>query len=476
MKLALYRTNEPGRPYQVSMPPLGLGYIAAYVKKLCWFCEMAFFRKPQDLIDWRPDIVGISSATENFNDALNLASHIKEELGIPVWIGGTHITALPHTLPDCFDVGVTSEGELTAVELVKLYNDHIPTAAELGTIPGICFHSEKGVVVNKRRDLISDMDSLPYPDRDLLGEHWAVPYKEQVHLITSRGCPYDCTFCAAPVQWKKVRYFSPEYVAREIEFLRRRYDPEEIFFFDDLFIGHIPRFKKICRLIRQRRLHEGIVFRSYARSDLLDESTADLFAELNFKYIDFGFEANTQSVLNYLNKKNVTPEKNQRAIDILAEREISIGGNFIIGSPKETRQQMEETRTFVERNKEHLDRCSMGPLQPVPGTRVWEYAKRRGIVSEDMDWSRFIVDLDHLDMHRDPYLCETMSVEEFQNFYDDFHQLAKEINTIGRMRKLERDLARARQREHILKSRLETLSGSRLVRLAARLKRKVMPR
>lgn len=433
---------------------------------------MAFFQKLDELISWKPDIAGISSATENFTDAQNSARRIREELGVPIWIGGSHITSLPHTLPDCFDIGIVSEGELTAVELVKLYNDRSPTPADLEKIQGICFHGEKGVMVNPRRPLIQDIDTLPYPDWDLLGENWALPRRDQVHMISSRGCPYDCIFCSAPLQWERVRYFSPEYVIREIEELRKRYDPDEIFFFDDLFIGQLPRFRKICDMIRERGLHKGLVFRSYSRADLMSEELADLFSELNFQYVDFGFESNTQPVLDYLNKKNVTPEKNQRSIDLLTKRDISIGGNFIIGSPGETREQMEETRAFVERNRQHLDRCSMGPLQPVPGTRVWEYAKKRGLVSEDMDWGRYIIDFDHLDMTRDPYLCETMPVEEFQAFYEDFHRLVREINLQGQVRKLDRDLARSRGREFELKTRLETLKGSRLVRLASRFRRK----
>jgi radical SAM superfamily enzyme YgiQ (UPF0313 family) len=473
MKLALYCSYIKDKPYQVSMPPLGLGCLGAWVKKHCWFCEVAFFRDDDALIGWKPDIAGISSATENFTDAIKFACRIKEELGIPVWVGGAHITALPHTLPECFDVGIVMEGELTATELVKLYNDHKPTPEDLAKVHGISFHGERGVVVNSPRDLIPDIDILPFPDREMLGEDWSVPLNEEVHMITSRGCPYDCIFCAAPVQWKKVRFFSPEYVVREIEYLRQCYDPEEIFFFDDLFIGHLPRFKKICALMKERRLHEGIVFRTYARVDLIDEAIADLFAEMNFLYIDFGFESNSQPVLDFMRKRNVTPEKNQRAIDLLAPRGISIGSNFIIGCPFETREQMEETRAFIERNKELIERCSLGPLQAVPGTPIWEYAKSRGIVSEgpEMDWSRYIIDIDHIDMTRDPYLCETMSMEEFTAFYNECHRLVTEINLRGQIRKMGRDLQRVRARERRLRSELGTLKGSRLVRFAAMLKK-----
>ena len=474
MKLALFRSHIHTRPYQFSMPPLGLGYIASWVKKACWYCEIAFFQDLDKLIQWRPDIVGISSATENFSDAVSDAKRIKEELGVPVWIGGSHITVLPHTLPDCFDVGIVSEGEATTTELVKLYYDlDDPGPGDFAKIPGIAYHDQGEVRITPPRPMITDMDELRYPDRELLGDNWALPYKEQSHMITSRGCPYDCIFCSAPVQWKKVRYFSPEYVAGEIEFLREKYDPNEIFFFDDLFIGHVPRFRKICELIRERGLHKDVVFRTYGRADLMEEAMADLFAELNFLYLDFGFESNSLPVLQYLNKKNVTPEKNQKSIDLLAERGISIGGNFIIGSPHETLEQMKETRDFVERNKQHLDRCSMGPLQPVPGTKVWDYAKERGLVSEDMDWSRFILDFENLDMTRDPYLCETMSVEEFMEFYRDFHRLATKINLQGEVRRLSRKLEASREREKRLESKLMTLNGSRLVRLASRFRKKV---
>lgn len=471
MKLALYRTYIKDKPYQNSMPPLGLGYLSSFVKKHCWYCETAFFRDVAQMIEWRPDIVGISSATENFNDAVNTARRLKDELDIPVWIGGSHITILPHTLPECFDVGIIGEGEETAVELVKLYYDHKPAREDYSRIRGIAFHDGNKVFVGEKRELISDMDQLPFPDRECLGREWALPFEEESHLITSRGCPYDCVFCSAPRQWKGVRYFSPEYVCREVEFLREKYDPREIFFFDDLFIGNVPRFRETCRIFAERKLHEGVIFRTYGRSNIINGEIADLFAEYNFRYIDFGFESNSQPVLDYLNKKGVTPESNQRSIDLLYERGISIGGNFIIGSPYETLEQMQETRSFVERNREKLDRVSMGPLQPIPGTRIWDYAKERGIVSEDMDWSRFIIDCDNLDLDENFYLCEKAPRDEFMKFYEGFHQLVKEINLRGEIRKLNFDLQQSRSREQELESRIDTLTGSRLVRFAMKLKR-----
>jgi radical SAM superfamily enzyme YgiQ (UPF0313 family) len=471
MRIAFIRACNPEIPYQVSLPPLGIGYLAAYLKQKYWFAELTYHHTVDEVIAAKPDLVGISSATENYNSAVAIAQRIKDELGIPIIAGGIHITSLPHTLPDVFDVGAIGEGEITFTELVRLYHDCSPTPADLAKIQGICFHENGGVRVTALRDLISNLDVLPYPDRDMLGDGWKVPHAEQAHLITSRGCPYNCAFCASALHWRVFRYFSAEYVAKEIEYLRNKYDPEEIYFFDDLFIGHLKRFKEICRLIKERQLHEGVTFRSYGRVDLINKDLADLFHDLHFNSIDFGFEANTQKILTYYNKNNVTPEHNQTAIDLLTPHGISLGANLIIGAPPETLDDMEETFRFVERNKNHLDRVSMGPLFALPGTRVWEEARTKGIVNDTMDWSRLGFDADNFDLKRYPYLCEQVSPEKFYEFYLKFHQLAREINYVGQLRQLARIRAKREAEIARQQSELATLKGSRLVRLALTLRR-----
>ena len=470
MRIAFIRALNPVIPYQSSLPPLGSGYLAAYLPQQYWIAEVTYHHTVDEVLAAKPDLVGISSATENFNSAVEIAQRVKEELRIPTIVGGIHITSLPHTLPAVFDVGMIGEGELTFTELVRLYHDCSPTPTDLAKIPGICFHENGGVRVTALRELIPNLDVLPYPDRDVLGDRWKVPYAEQSHLITSRGCPYNCAFCASALHWRRFRYFSAEYVVEEIEFLRKKYDPEEIYFFDDLFIGHQKRFKEICQLIKERQLHQGVTFRSYGRVDLINEELAQLFHDLHFKSVDFGFEANTQEILSYYNKSNATPERNQAAIDLLSPHGISIGANLIIGAPPETLDDMMETFRFVERNKDCLDRVSMGPLLALPGTTVWEEARKKGIVSENMDWSRLEFNPDNFDLERYPYLCEQVSPETFYEFYLKFHQLAREINYVGQLRQLMRIRAKREAEIARLQSELATLKGSRLVRLALTLR------
>jgi anaerobic magnesium-protoporphyrin IX monomethyl ester cyclase len=469
VRIAFWQASIPRFEYQCSLPPLGIGYLSAYLKQQCWYVETTFFHTVEELIAAKPDIAALSASSENFNLALDAAEKIRAALGIPIVLGGIHITSLPHTLPETCDVGVIGEGEETFTELIKLFyarHPRRPEPTDLTKIRGLCYHEDGAVRVNELRDLIAKMDILPYPDREILGHKWKMPFSRQVHMITSRGCPYSCNFCSSSLQWRRYRFFSPEYVVREVEFLRRRYDPEEIFFFDDLFIGNRARFEAICSLLRERQLHTGVVFRCYGRVDLMNDEIADLMRAMNFRYVDFGFESHSARILKYMNKQNVTPELNQRAIDLLASRGTSIGANIIIGFPPETMDDMMQSYQFIERNKDHLDRISMGPLIPNPGTQIWDYALKRGLVSEDMDWSRLQYNFEDFNFERYPYMCESVSREEFYGFYEKFRNLAKEIIYVGEMRRLIRENAKKEDEIRRLRSHVETIEGSGLFRLA----------
>lgn len=467
MHVAFITSYDPNSPYQVSLPPLGIGYLSAFLKQQNWAVETSFHHTVEDLIDARPDMVAVSSTTENFHHATLLAQRAKEALNVPVIGGGMHITSLPHALPPVYDLGVVGEGEVTMMEIVKLYRDvKKPGPSDFAKMKGVVYHQDGQVVISPSQDLIREMDEMPYPDRDLIDHGWKVPSWDTVHLVSSRGCPYKCAFCSSSLHWKRFRFFSPEYVANEIEYLRNRYNPETLYFFDDLFVGHIGRWREVVKLFKERGIHKGVTFRAYARVDLITEQMADEFAELNFKYIDFGFESNSEPILKFLTKTRVTPEVNQRAVDMMAKNNLSIGANFILGSPPETLEMMQETFDFAERNRDHIDRCSVGPLQPLPGTPIWNMAKMKGLVSDDMDWSRLGVSYNTPAWDRFPFMGECVTREEFWNFWSKFHTLAKEINYVGQLRRMALTTHRKEMRIRELEGELETLKGSRLVKLA----------
>lgn len=469
MHVAFITAYDPASPYQVSLPPLGIGYLSAYAKQQCWFVTTSFHHTAEELIASKPDIIAVSSTTENFRHATNLARQAKEALGVPVVLGGMHITSLPHNLPDVYDLGVVGEGEQTLVDILNMYNE-CPKAgpAEFRKLKGVCYHEDGKVAMTPGQDLIKVMDELPYPDRELIDHGWKVPNWDTVHLVSSRGCPYKCSFCSSGLHWKRFRFFSPEYVANEIEYLRERYDPEILYFFDDLFVGHIGRWREVVKLFRERGIHKGVRFRAYARVDLVTEQMAEEFAELNFHLIDFGFESNSEKILKFLTKTRVTPEINQRAMDLMYKNHISVGANFIIGSPPETLEDMQETFDFAEHNRDAIDRCSVGPLQPLPGTGVWNYAKMAGLVNEeDFDWGRLGVSYDNRESWENfPYMGEKVGRGEFFNFWTKFNHLAKEINYIGQLRSITHQKGVRDQRIAELESELKSLRGSRLIRMA----------
>lgn len=472
MHVAFITAYDPESPYQVSLPPLGIGYLSAYAKQQCWFVQTSFHHTVEELIEAKPDIIAVSATTENFQHASTLAKQAKEALGKPVVLGGMHITSLPHTLPDIYDIGVVGEGEVTFVSLLNLYNEvKNPGPSDFSKLSGICYHDENGkVIVGPGQELIREMDTLPYPDRDLIDHGWKVPNWESVHLVSSRGCPYKCSFCSSALHWKRFRFFSPEYVADEIEYLRERYNPQILYFFDDLFVGHIGRWREVVRIFKERGIHKGVRFRAYARVDLITEKMSEEFADLNFKYIDFGFESNSASILDFLVKTRVTPEVNQRAVDMLAKNDISIGGNFILGSPQETLAQMQETYDFAERNRDIIERCSVGPLQPLPGTGIWKQAMASGLVSEDMDWSRLGVSYDNFSWDRFPFMGEKVTRDEFWNFWTKFNHLAKEINYVGQLKNITYESHRKELKIRALETELASLKGSRLVKVANKLR------
>ncbi len=472
MHVAFITAYDPESPYQVSLPPLGIGYLSAWLKKHCWYVTTSFHHTVEELIHAKPDIIAVSSTTENFTHATNLAEHAKDALGKPVVLGGMHITSIPHGLPKIYDLGVVGEGESTFADICNLYNEvKDPGPEDFKKLKGVCYHENGKVAITPGQDLIQEMDSVPYPDRDLIDHGWKVPNWETVHLVSSRGCPYKCSFCSSSLHWKRFRFFSPEYVADEIEYLRNRYDPETLYFFDDLFVGHIGRWRKVVKLFKERGIHKDVHFRAYARVDLITEQMADEFAELNFRFIDFGFESNSQPILEFLTKTRVTPEVNQRAIDMLAKNGISIGANFIIGSPPETKEMAMETYEFAKHNQDAIDRCSVGPLQPLPGTPVWNYAKMKGLVDDtDFEWARLGVSYDNFDFDRFPWMAESISREDFIQVYDQFHDLTKVINLRGQIRQLAMQRYRRDEQIRDLKSQIDSMEGSRLVRWANKLR------
>lgn len=202
-----------------------------------------------------PDIVGISSVTQNFDIAESIAKKIKKELDVPIIVGGKHISALPSTLSKTFSIAVIGEGEETFLELLHAYESHGLENTKLENLNGIAYKKDDKVRVTARRRLIEPLDKIPFPARDLLDIS-----KDNLHMLTSRGCPYHCIFCASSAFWQRARFNSASYVVSEIKHLVETYHADNINLLDDLFIADTKRLLEIARLIKTEGLNSKVRF------------------------------------------------------------------------------------------------------------------------------------------------------------------------------------------------------------------------
>lgn len=383
---AINPTVEVERRY----PNLGLGYIISSLRQ--HFGRQRFDFKvvnknvTREIERFQPHIIGISSVTQNYNLAKRYAQIAKRKK-IPVIVGGVHISALPNSMSPDMDIGCIGEAEETMVELFELFLDRYSFPKEqLKKVKGIVFWENGGLCVTERRDPIGDLDSLPLPTRDIF------KIEKHSYIFSSRGCPYRCTFCASSRFWGKVRFFSAEYVVREIEELVNKYHVRMISFFDDLFIANKSRLKEIVNLMKKTNLRRKVKLTCSCTANRIDDETGRLLKEMNVLSVGMGLESGCERTLKYLKGNAFSIEDNLRAVKTLEKYGIRANASFVIGSPLETREEIMETYRFIQQNP--LTLVDVYVLTPFPGTPIWAYAKQRGLVSDDMDWDRINVNFE----------------------------------------------------------------------------------
>lgn len=432
MKIGFYLAVVEERDDDWSVgPPLGLGYLSSYGKTYGSGFETVIRRDLDALIAEKPDIVGISCATYSFNVAKRAANRVKEELGVPCILGGTHITAMPEHFPQIFDAAVLGEGEATFLELCELYKSTKKLEPhDLAKVKGILYHGEHGVKTTPPRERIEHLDSIPQPDRAEFGEQWG-PIHKHAHIMTSRGCPYKCTFCSTVRHWGQThRFFSPEYVVNEVEDLVKNWNTEHVIIFDDLFIGKTVRLKEIRKKMQERGLLEHVHFTVSARANQIRDNNIEALRELNIDTLTIGFESAAPRVLDYLGKNAVKPETLQHCVDLCKSVDINVAPSFIIGASCERRDDLKMTFDFILDNLDTLSALVIGPLMVLPATPIWDEAMQRGLIDDKLT----AIVLEPEDLEDDKrfffekyiYMNQHMPREEFWMHY----QLAKRLEHI----------------------------------------------
>jgi anaerobic magnesium-protoporphyrin IX monomethyl ester cyclase len=419
---------------------LGLGYLASALRDAFGHEHFEFKVVDKDVENtikaFTPDIVAITSVSSNFNKAVAYA-RIAKLYGLPVIMGGVHISALPSSLTSDMDVGIIGEGERTMVDLIKIFKDEScfdPDA--LQQVQGIVYSKEGRCMITPQRPPITPLDTVSIPARDLL---------TQTHLsiMTSRGCPYRCVFCSASCLWGGIRYFSPEYVVRELTHILENYEVPNhwITIWDDLFIADSQRVQNIVDLMEKKGLLGNFRFWCHVRANLVTDEIAQLLHRMGVEVASMGFESGCQSILQYYKGPTVSIRDHENAITTLRKQRIVPDISFIIGAPKETKPDFFQTLQFV---KKFQINSALYLLTPYPGTILWNYALQRGLVNEKMDWS--ILKTDRIasgdGSKRDLETCwknavilsEKMTCEEIFDLHQMFEKEKKQIQRKKRLR------------------------------------------
>jgi anaerobic magnesium-protoporphyrin IX monomethyl ester cyclase len=379
--------------------PLGVAYLASFLEKeghnVRVWDELPHAKPFRNLLEeFNPDIVGVSCMTATLSRAEDLAKEVKNyNKNIPVIFGGIHPTSAPQeTLKEDFiDFITIGEGELTFAELLKELEaggkdfSKIPLgiSSHFSEIKGLAYKKDGKVIINEKRPLIQDLDAFPLParhlfDMDYYTQRWNWPrghWLKTANLMSSRGCPYSCTYCASKIMFGMTfRAQSVEKTVAEVDHLVEDYGFECMAFSDDTFAIDKKRAVEIAREMHKR--HPALLFRVQLRANTCDEDMIAEFKAANCIQVDIGVESGSERVLKIIDKK-ITVDQIKKAFAVVKKYGIGSSATFIIGVPGETAEDIEDSRRLAE--EIDSDYTQFFILTPYPGTPVYNFAKENNL-------------------------------------------------------------------------------------------------
>lgn len=373
VKVVLVHTPCPELDDDRLEPPLGILYIATVLKQSgidCQICDLS--GSPQE--QWQQnlaagDIYGFSTYSVTYKRTLEikrLAFDINPN-ALTV-AGGPHVSALPCESAEDFDVVITGEAEATFLEVVKAFQGKQQVSKIISGAP------------------VADLDQLPFPDYnliDLLSYNRIVEGSPSISLLSSRGCPYNCTFCNSRVFSRgQLRFRSPQNVVAEIQRLMAQYGAANFRFGDDLFTFSPQRVREMTAAL----VPLGIRYRVFARSNSMTPQAADQLYQSGCRHVAIGVESMSQKMLALL-KKKTTVQTNVDAMKNAKAAGLKVRIYLLVGFPGETEQTVKESLQVLMDCD--FDEFIVYAFIPYPGTAVWQSPAQWG-AEIDRDFSQYV--------------------------------------------------------------------------------------
>lgn len=395
MKLALIHPSNKdvysgfARP-KVKRMPVGLAYLAAFTKSngidtILIDAEASDLNMAdivKNIQDFKPDAVGITCTTPIFYEAVAIAEALKESgIGAKIILGGSHITALPENSLEAskaIDFVVHGEGEITLLELLRAFEKKESPSR----VKGLGFKQGGKIFLNSSRERISDFDSLPFPARELLPMDKYLDemnFNEPYTLVTtSRGCPYNCIFCASAVTWGgNIKYRSVENIIAELKEIKTKFSISNITFVDDTLNCDRRRLRGLAKGIIEAGL--GLSFVCNMRVNNIYEEDLALLKKAGCRTVYFGIESADNKILKNI-EKGITREMSEKAVNLVKKSGMDVHGSFIFGNPGDTEKTVKDTIEFALGLG--LKIAQFNIATPFPGTKLWHLAKAKGVLRE----------------------------------------------------------------------------------------------
>jgi anaerobic magnesium-protoporphyrin IX monomethyl ester cyclase len=371
---------------------LGIAYLAGALRGCGLPCKIVDAKLERmnyaDTIEYvarlEPCVIGITSFTHEINLVARLSSDIKKRLPVArIVIGGVHASSLPaETLKNlkAVDYLIEGEGELTFPALVEAVLNKSENT--LRGMAGIAYRDNGSVKITGHAAWAEDLDTIHFPAWDMFDRK-----VKSFPVITSRGCPYKCVFCAR-MMGERVRTRSAQNVISELELINGKFKGSEVYFYDETFGFYKDWLGRFIDLMAKSGLNKKISWGITTRAHLLNEKTVRAMKSAGCMKIDFGVESGDDGILKII-KKGETKEDFIRAAEVLKKCKMKSHSYYIIGHPYETRQTALNTINFAA--SLNTDIISIGIMIPYPGTEVARLASRGegGYKKISADWADY---------------------------------------------------------------------------------------